>query len=74
MKLLSVTPNNFDQVSEHLELFISSSVPKSLVTLYMTQPYTKIAYICTREFTNSLKSNSITPIYAFIVLNFCNIL
>ncbi|KAK4707434.1 hypothetical protein R3W88_032981 [Solanum pinnatisectum] len=45
MNFLSVTPNDFDRASEHLELFISSSVPKSLVTLYMTHPYTKIAYI-----------------------------
>lgn len=36
-------------------------------------PSSKIAYIWTREFTNSVKSYSITPVYAFIVLNFCNI-
>ncbi|KAK6786339.1 hypothetical protein RDI58_014864 [Solanum bulbocastanum] len=31
MNFLSVTPNDFDRASEHLELFISSSVPKSLI-------------------------------------------
>ncbi|KAK4707535.1 hypothetical protein R3W88_028460 [Solanum pinnatisectum] len=66
MNFLSATPNDFDRAIEHLELFISSSVPKAFVTLYLNQNYTMIASICIREFINSLKSDSLTPIYAFI--------
>nr|XP_019066434.1 E3 ubiquitin-protein ligase UPL5-like [Solanum lycopersicum] len=74
MNFLSSLPNDFDQAVEHLELIISSSVPKDLVMLYLNQNYRMIAYTSIREFISSFKNDPLKPIYAFIALKFCKIL
>ncbi|KAH0716053.1 hypothetical protein KY290_006859 [Solanum tuberosum] len=36
INFLSATPNDFDRATEHLELFISSSVPKALISVELS--------------------------------------
>ncbi|KAH0658078.1 hypothetical protein KY289_026826 [Solanum tuberosum] len=59
MNFLSVTPNDFDRASEHLELFISSSVPKSLISAELshdldltmgTTGYVGLSFTLVRDF------------------------
>ncbi|KAJ8526233.1 hypothetical protein K7X08_028710 [Anisodus acutangulus] len=74
-KFLRMIPNDDDLAFEHLEIFISSSVPTALVTLYIGEKY--IADECIYRFINSFKSEFLTTRYnrcAPIVLEFCKLL
>ncbi|KAH0745041.1 hypothetical protein KY285_006698 [Solanum tuberosum] len=60
MNFLSATPNDFDRATEHLELFISSSVPKALISAELsldldstmgTYGYEGLSFTLVRDFT-----------------------
>ncbi|XP_060173534.1 E3 ubiquitin-protein ligase UPL5-like [Lycium barbarum] len=80
MKFLTMTPkDNIGKASQHLHVFISSSVPAALVMLYMSAEKTIefTAHYSIRTFINSLKSELPKNTYnacARILLEFCKLL